>query len=378
MKSTFKILLLVILSLVFAGCPEDGVSPIADEILAEKSLSPSSELQTVISTNDIQVLIPGGSLETNLEITVSKITNPPGFNIDGVVLGKNIYKISMSGKFLSNKYYTVIIKYDKSKVKAGQNPADIVHGAVFNGNWMQGDYTLNTNSGEILFDYYPNDDGKSTGDLPRLQNDDEVIFGDAYTTTDTGDSDDLLALLKYLHGNIQIYDYEDDDISFNFGNYVSKSPLITWNKNSFTLTSKLIPTGSHTGYENKLTTTISGDFTPSKLDAWDWKVKNLTILVDGTMESNNKIEYHQYTIKFNDLSDGWYHRLTNGAMLQYSYQLGKVKTEMINTFDIQIVYHDFTDPNNEKWFERKLFKSDINFGSDYNILTLNFYENATQ
>lgn len=364
---------LIFLMLGLNSCPEENaVVPSKNELLIEKSVLKSDFEQIIESGDNIRIVFPGGSLKSDLELKVVKVANPPKLERFDLELGKNIFQVTLNGEFNSDAVIYVKIKYDKSKIISGNDAENIVKGLFYYKSWQIADYSIDTDSEEIVIEFKLGLGVKSYKDSPELQSEDEIIFGDSYTVTDTGDSDELLSILKYIQGSIQIYRNDGNDYNFNFGNYISKTPQISWNKNRFTITAPYIPNESMTGVDNKVVCIISGEFVPNKVDAWDWKLKNFAVDIDGSFKSDNWETFIQYTIRFNDLNDGWYRKAGSNSILGYSYQWSTFTSSLIKTFDYHRVHHDWTDAQNEKWTEDKYYKSDIDFTSNYNFFTLNF------
>ena len=373
MKNILALMALIFIMLGLNSCPEENaVVPSKNELLIEKSVLKSDFEQIIESGDNIRIVFPGGSLKSDLELKVVKVANPPKLERFDLELGKNIFQVTLIGEFNSDAVIYVKIKYDKSKIISENDAENIVKGLFYYKSWQIADYSIDTDSEEIVIESKPDLGVKSYKDSPELQSEDEIIFGDSYTVTDTGDSDELLSILKYIQGSIQIYRNDGKDYNFNFGNYISKTPQISWNKNRFTITAPYIPNESMTGVDNKVVCIISGEFVPNKVDAWDWKLKNFAVDIDGSFKSDNWDTFIQYTIRFNDLNDGWYRKAGSNSILGYSYQWSTFTSSLIKTFDYHRVHHDWTDAQNEKWTEDKYYKSDIDFNSNYNFFTLNF------
>ena len=373
MKNILALMALIFIMLGLNSCPEENaVVPSKNELLIEKSVLKSDFEQIIESGDNIRIVFPGGSLKSDLELKVVKVANPPKLERFDLELGKNIFQVTLNGEFNSDAVIFVKIKYDKSKIISENDAENIVKGLFYYKSWQIADYSIDTDSEEIVIESKPDLGVKSYKDSPELQSEDEIIFGDSYTVTDTGDSDELLSILKYIQGSIQIYRNDGKDYNFNFGNYISKTPQISWNKNRFTITAPYIPNESMTGVDNKVVCIISGEFVPNKVDAWDWKLKNFAVDIDGSFKSDNWETFIQYTIRFNDLNDGWYRKAGSNSILGYSYQWSTFTSSLIKTFDYHRVHHDWTDAQNEKWTEDKYYKSDIDFNSNYNFFTLNF------
>jgi len=374
MKNILALVMLVFLMLGLNSCPEENaVVPSKNEVLIEKSVIKSDSQQIIETGDNIKIVFPGGSLKTDLELKVVKVANPPKLERYDLELGKNIFQVTLNGEFNSDAVIFIKIKYDKSKISSGNDAKNIVKGLFYYKSWQIADFSIDTGSEEIVIEFEPKLAGKSYKDSPEFQSEDEIIFGDSYTVTDTGDSDELLSILKFIHGSFQIYRNDGDEFcNFNFGNYISKTPQISWNKNRFTITAPYIPSESMTGVTNNVVCVISGEFVPNKVDAWDWKLKNFAVDIDGSFKSNNWETFVQYTIRFNDLNDGWYRKAGSNNILGYSYQWSTFTSSLIKTFDYHRVHHDWTDAQNEKWTEDKYYKSDIDFNSNYNFFTLNF------
>jgi antitoxin component YwqK of YwqJK toxin-antitoxin module len=226
-----KMVLLFLILIGLISCNDDNsVNNGNDKTVIDKSVIPSSSEQILESTDGIRVIIPGGALNTNLGIKLVKLANPPKINNNNILLGTNIFKLSLTGELKSNSTIQFRVKYDKSKVKSGNTITESVIGVSYKSNtWISIAYQLDIANEEIVMFYsllskYPKD-------LPEMLNDVDLIFGDAYSTTDSGQNDnekcdcgwavDYTKLTKVVSGNRDLVFYMNE-ISAKHG------PEIQW------------------------------------------------------------------------------------------------------------------------------------------------------
>ena len=193
------------LLMIFTSC--DETSKPSSDYLIEKNLTPSLEEQVIESGSDFKMIIPANSISGNLEVKVKKESTVPAMSISNLKAGKNFYRIKFSGDVDFLKPVNMIINYDKSAISAGKTAQESVFGYIYSsGTWKLADYQLDEANRKIII-IISSIIGKTNKDEPILLDDGEIIIGDAYTTTDTGQGDDLLAKLKYFACKVELGDF---------------------------------------------------------------------------------------------------------------------------------------------------------------------------
>ena len=309
-----KIIILLVL-LILIGCNDDKITN-PDSTVFEKTVKPSSEEQIIESGSEFKMIFPANSISGNLDVKVKKESSVPAINITNLKAGKNFFKIKFSGDTDFLKPVQIIINYDKSAIPTGKTAQESVFGYIYSsGAWKLADYQLDEPNGKIIISI-SSILGKINKDEPILLDDGEIIIG-GYTTTDTGQNDDLLEKLKYhrcklslgditiiKNSNGQEYPYELTDITSNTGWEVGPgvvdSVFVKWQGSKFSF----IQTAKNEAYDIRLS--ISGE-----VDKSTWKVNNmiynysLMMKVSETMTSNYDILIHFNQIKgrFTDVGD---------------------------------------------------------------------------
>ncbi|MBX3043046.1 MAG: hypothetical protein KIT33_02260 [Candidatus Kapabacteria bacterium] len=193
------------LLMIFTSC--DETSKPSSSYLIDKKIQASSEEQIIESGSDFKMIFPANSISNNLEVKVKKESSLPGLNIPNQKPGKNFYRIKFSGDTEFQKPVKLIINYDKSAIPDGKTAQESVFGYIYSsGSWKLADYQLDEANGKIIISI-SSILGKTYKDEPILLDDGEIIIGDAYTTTDTGQGDDLLAKLKYFVCKVELGDF---------------------------------------------------------------------------------------------------------------------------------------------------------------------------
>ena len=202
-----NILFLFVAIIIFAGlysCDEieNAIDP-KDDYLIDKKVAPS-ETETILTKgNDIQIIIPGGALTEDATFKVEKASNPPEMNMDKMLLGKNVFKINISGQSNFDKPIQIVINYSQSKLDDNDLTDDDVRGLIYkNGSWAEATYTLDKENKKIIISITtPTGKIKSEGNIPLA--DGEIMIGDGYSMTDSGDKD----LLVLKSDNFQIFTF---------------------------------------------------------------------------------------------------------------------------------------------------------------------------
>jgi hypothetical protein len=175
------------------------IDPPSDGYLVDKSVYTSVNEQVIESGNDFKMIFPPQSLSGDIEIKVKKESSYPVFNISNTTLGNNIYRIKFQGNTTFLIPVKIIINYDKSKIPSGKTAAESVKGYIYaNGNWKLGDFQLDEVNSKIIFSISNLATPKSGKDIPVLQNEGELIFGNSILDQGQNDSKVLETLQKTL------------------------------------------------------------------------------------------------------------------------------------------------------------------------------------
>jgi hypothetical protein len=265
MKIKYILILMIIFMNFILSCDEINkiINPPTDEYMVDKTINASSNEQIVESGSDIKIIFPANSLKSNIELKIKKESTFPAFSISNTKLGNNIYKIKLKGNTDFSSPIKIIINYDKSKIPSGKSVAESVKGYIYsNGNWKIGEFQIDEFNFKIVFTISNIDIPKSSKENPSFQDkESEVIFGDGYTNTDTGQSDNPLASNNYfgfhLTSTITFNDGDtDNDVQWDF-EYYTDGPKIIWNGNNFSFKKeKIEPKDWIKDYETKPDSTI--------------------------------------------------------------------------------------------------------------------------
>ncbi|MCO5250055.1 MAG: hypothetical protein M9949_01390 [Candidatus Kapabacteria bacterium] len=279
----FRVFLIVIFVVILlASCDEDDkITNPESDYLIEKTIQASSEEQIIESGSEFKMIFPANSISGNLEVKVKKESSAPALNIPNQKPGKNFFKIKFSGETAFLHPVKLIINYDKSAIPTGKTAQESVFGYIYSsGSWKLADYQLDEANEKIIISI-SSILGKTYKDEPILLDDVETIIGDAYTTTDEGQSDELLERLKYFNCQLLLdditiikqsdgleYPYEADDIKSNSGWEVGigavDSVFVKWQGNKFTIIHQAVNEVFDVGFN------ISG-----QVDKSTWNVSNL-------------------------------------------------------------------------------------------------------
>ncbi|MBX3043047.1 MAG: hypothetical protein KIT33_02265 [Candidatus Kapabacteria bacterium] len=193
-----KLFFVIILSgFCLFSCDEiDNIINPKSEYLINKTLSHTTDEQIITHGNDLKIIIPGSCLQGELTIKVKNEENPPGFNIQNITLGNNLFNVNFSGNINILKPIQFTINYDESRIKSGANADDVVKGLIFSGGfWKIASYSIDRINKKIVFEISNLSQPSVNKDIPVLLENDGVVFGDGYSTTDTGNDDNLLKIL---------------------------------------------------------------------------------------------------------------------------------------------------------------------------------------
>ena len=237
----------------------------SDEYLIEKTISASTTEQVVESGSEFKMIFPANSISNNLGVKVKMESSVTVMNIPNQKPGKNFYRIKFSGDTEFLHPVKLIINFDKSDIPSGKTAQESVFGYIYSsGAWKLADYQLDEPNGKIIISI-SSFLGKVNKDEPILLVDGEIIIGDSYTTTDTGQSDNPLSRYNFfsilLISNIVYDDGDtDDDTQWEY-NFELNSPAIKWNGNDFSFRrTKIEPKDWITDYETEPDSTIEIGF----------------------------------------------------------------------------------------------------------------------
>ncbi|MCO5250056.1 MAG: hypothetical protein M9949_01395 [Candidatus Kapabacteria bacterium] len=211
--------------LILASCDEiDKVfNPSSDDYLIKKTIQASSEEQIIESDSEFKMIFPANSISGELEVKVEKESSVPDMNIPNQKPGKNFFKIKFSGETAFLKPVQIVINYDKSAIPTGQTATETVKGFIYTqGGWKLADYQLDEPNGKIIISI-SSILGKTYKDEPILLDDAEIIIGDAYTTTDEGQDDNLLKVLHTCQVTIYSNKYSRNFMIFKNAEVTDKS-----------------------------------------------------------------------------------------------------------------------------------------------------------
>ncbi|MBX3043045.1 MAG: hypothetical protein KIT33_02255 [Candidatus Kapabacteria bacterium] len=285
-----RVIVIFVTVLLLSSCDEINklISP-SDDYLLDRSISVSWTEQTIESGSDFKMIIPANSISSNLEVKVKKEGSVPAMSIPNLKAGKNFYRIKFSGDVDFLKPVNIIINYDKSAIPAGKTAQESVFGYIYSsGSWKLADYQLDEPNGKIIISI-SSINGKTDKDEPILLDDGEIIIGDAYTTTDTGQGDHPLAKFKFLELGL-VFDlvFDNGDIvkeynmdSPGYGvNYTWSQ--ISWNGNYFTVK-----------FEKNDTNLTPSDSTVIEISGEVRQIDNDVINNEITIIKLNYDKYHQ-------------------------------------------------------------------------------------
>ena len=283
-----KLLIIFVLISLLVSCDEINkiINP-SDEYLIDKSIQPKTEEQKFNSGNDIEIKFPANSLKGNLELKVNKESSVPEFKIDNYKIGSNNFKIKFKGNFDFNSPIEIKINYNPSLIKSWQTASQSVKPFYYqNGTWkMLTNFQIDETNKKIILKFNNLQNPKSLKITDILQDGEgNMIFGDGYSNTDTGNQDNQIAKSKIYY--IIFYSTTQTNgrvILHNTHSHNQKIDTIpiTINGNSFSASFN-----SHPGDDPT-------EANPGNTFQYDYKKFNLS----GEIENNNymKIKYFNIT-----------------------------------------------------------------------------------
>jgi len=248
-----KRILLIIVSIIGAlllssSACEEIINPEDDGMLIDKIVSPSTTETILSKGNDIQIIIPGGALCEDATFKVEKNSNPPAMNLEKMLLGKNTYKIKITGQTSFNTPIQIVINYSQTILDNNNITAEDVRGLIFeNSNWKEATYIIDQTYKKIIISINsPTGKIKKTGDTPL--EDGEIIIGDGYTTVDSGQQDDFFKDFTYIKCEIgcgeDIFFYLDSEEETDSGSQFDLGYTSYQNENhKFKVLSKSVSNG---------------------------------------------------------------------------------------------------------------------------------------
>ncbi|GAB1372492.1 hypothetical protein MASR1M45_25540 [Candidatus Kapaibacterium sp.] len=255
-----NIIFLSAIMFIITSCDE-LLNPSSDYVI-EKSVIATSEEQVFEAGNDFKIIFPPNAVNQNIELKVKKESSAPTFSLSNMKLGSNLYKLSFKGFQSFAKTVNIYLKYDPSKIESGKTPEQSVKGMIYsNGTWKEANFEIDKVNSRIIFNIN-NLSSSSLKDEPVFMADDEIIIGDGYTTTDTGQDDDFLAKMKT--SKFISVDFSGYHQGLNEGNWYSIHFPLYFNFGSETFTDNLTWDG------NKFVAELEGGN------------------ISGTINSNNK------------------------------------------------------------------------------------------
>jgi hypothetical protein len=290
----------IILLLIITSCDDTNKisNPHSDEYIIDQTLSSSVNEQIVESGSDIKIIFPANSLKGNLELKIKKEISVQGFSVPNTKLGNNVYRIQFIGSTSFISPVKIFINYDKSKITNGKSIAESVKGFIYSNNsWELGDFQIDEINSKIIFNINNLANPKIGKDLPVLQeNEDEILFGDGYTNTDSGQEDELLVKMKYfittLAFNCILDNDVESDLSIDLSNIYGKNfPNVIWNSNKFSIN---LQDSSKYGY-SKLN--ASGEINKSNMTLENYKIQY--IIFDNYSSMSTHLE--EYYVQFNEI-----------------------------------------------------------------------------
>jgi uncharacterized protein (TIGR02145 family) len=178
--------ILLFLSLIFAliSCSEDTTGPNdSSKLILEKTISPSEVQQIFETGKGLRIVVPAGSLSEKFGLKITRVDRPEYNNEDDLVLGNNVFQLTVTGDYKAITPVEIRIKYDKSLIKSGMNATQSVRGLVYrNNDFLKLENIIDLINEEIVFYMIPKISSKTKNEEHTLGNDDAII-GDAYKNT---------------------------------------------------------------------------------------------------------------------------------------------------------------------------------------------------
>jgi antitoxin component YwqK of YwqJK toxin-antitoxin module len=178
-----KIFILLFLIVSISSC--DKLLNPSSEYLIDKTISASSSEQIVESGAEFKMIFPANSLLGELQVKVSQESTVADFNIAGIELGKNIYKINFIGLKNLDAPARIVIGYDKAKIPVGRSVSSCVKVYVFsNGNWNAANTINDETNSELIITISGNLESKNNKISEVFHgNNSEIIIGDGYNNS---------------------------------------------------------------------------------------------------------------------------------------------------------------------------------------------------
>jgi hypothetical protein len=367
-----KILFLsgLFLILLFISC--DNSTDTKDDYILVGEFGPSDNIQILEIPGEFKITIPANSLNGNLVLKIKKETSIPAFNVAKTKLGANVYKIKFTGNTTFSSPIKIIINYDKSQIPAGQTSAETIKGYVFaNSNWKLGDFVIDEANSKIIFSVSDLATPKAVKDSDViLVNEGEVNFGDGYSTTDTGNDDELLAKMNYFISTLAFQCILDNDQERDLAIDVSNTsggnlPKVNWNSNKFSIIQN---DSTKYGYSKF---NASGEINKSNMTLMNYKMQY--IVFDNYSSMSTHLE--EYNIQFNEIkgienvfgtNPVWltFSGVYNGAGNQSDFK-NSIKTISYKITNYEV---DGTTISNEQ------FLKSVNWNNYTNQINFNLYQ----
>mgnify|MGYP001007742977 CR=1 FL=1 len=356
-----KIIIILIALLGFISCNEDGpVNSGSDKTVIEKSLAPSNTDINLSTSDGINITIPADALNSNLDIKVIKLANPPASTDSKLKVGSNVFKISLNGSLNFNDDIVIHIKYDKSKIQSGLTVLNGVKGIVYvNNGWQNVDCDFDIVREEIVIKFNPQ--SKINKFKEKLQDENSVIFGDGYTTTDSGQDDNPVFKTKHFYmnefphllretkiydshgnGNLETHTIDTTNASseniLGFIAYIDDD--IEWGNNKFSNTYIKNDTGVDINYKSECELSKDG----KKLISYS--LKGYSIDYFGTTsykQSELTIEFEIKDIFFDKYETGIYYFTLNKNLNNSIVKMNMYEKEYWVTQDQYGSYHQVLD-----------------------------------
>jgi len=300
MKRVLYIIVSIIGALLLSSSAcEEIINPQDDGMLIDKTVAPSSTETILSKGNDIQIIIPGGALSEDATFKVEKNSNPPAMNLEKMILGKNTYKIKITGQTSFNTAIQIVINYSQSILEEYKLTTDDIRGLIYtNGNWAEATYTIDQTYNKIIISINsPTGKTKQNNDIPL--DDGEIIIGDGYSTVDSGTGDNLLKGMN----NIFLQVTHTDNTPRTFRNFYSDTlRKMTWNGNNFSLDFNSRPGHPHS------TNGLMGDhyifkFTATSPSSGYQKINSLDVseILEWSWLSGAWFDSTEASMKFKDI-----------------------------------------------------------------------------
>jgi len=351
------------------ACKEDNpVNNNNDKVVYENLLEPSNSVQTIETIDGIKIIIPAAALQSSLNLKITKLASPPSLNDATIKIGSNVFKLELIGDIQFSKSIVIRVKFDVSKILSGITISEGVKGLMYySGEWQTPNYTLDLANEEIVFLLDPINKVSKNSD--KFLSDEEIVFGDGYTTTDSGQSDELLNKMKYFMGELYFEGYVGDDnprdLGFQFDNLEEESTTkINWNGNKFHISDT---STAQYGYQ---LTNITGEVIKGS-----WDLQNLIMHCIIFTDHGTYTSYEDYYVEFNSIDGDLIDYGANLAWLDFHEERKDYTDENNNEFQKAVKSIDYfvtlTELNGDS---ETLNLTAINWGFDYGSIRFWFYQ----